>query len=133
MRFIPRAGGTEPARARTAERPGPAAGALVCPVGGALLLRRRRRRAARRRRRGAAAGAAGRRPGPGLHAQLGHRLAIEPPVGFDAFLALEVPQRGLGLRAHHTVHLARIVSLVLERLLDGPDLLLVTPGGAPAG
>src|SRR5581483_5184638 len=66
-----------------------------------------------------------------LHAQLAQRLPIEPAGLLKVLLLLVLAERFLGLGAHHAVDRARIVALVLERLLDPPDAGGITVLGTP--
>src|SRR5207248_3164799 len=74
--------------------------------------RRGRRAADRRRSRGGSRGL-------GLHAELGRGLGIQLAGRLQTLLLLVVTQRSLGLGPHFAVDLARIVTLVLERLVAG--------------
>src|SRR5438046_4661931 len=88
------------------------------------LLLRRVGRAAGRRRRAAARGRLGVARRADLDAERLHRLAVELPGGLHALRVLEVAERLLSLRSHPAVDAARMVSLVLERLLDRLHLLV---------
>src|SRR5207247_10830771 len=59
-----------------------------------------------------------------LDAERLQRLAVELPGGLYALRVLEVAERLLSLRSHPAVDAARMVSLVLERLLHRLHLLV---------
>src|SRR5712692_4332240 len=80
-----------------------------------------RNRSCRRGRRARLTGGAA----PSFDAELGHRLGVEPPAFPDALRLLEILERGLRLGADHAVDRTRIVTLVLERLLSGANLLAI--------
>src|SRR6185295_17898567 len=63
----------------------------------------------------------------------GRRLAVETTGGLQTFLLLVITKGGLGLGTHLPVDVARIVTLVLQRLLNGLHLLGVAAHRAASG